>query len=114
MVTFQSRVWDGGVSRQASNDFETVAIEQYGVIGTIKKRMLRAGAAMALMTGSGSAVFGVFARSAEAAEAFRSFRNEEAFRFSLVTRAQYRAMWWRTLKEHITVRVWPPRDRRER
>lgn len=114
MVTFQSRVWDGGVSRTACNDFETVVVEQHGIIGAIKKRLLRAGASMALMTGSGSAVFGVFASSAQASEVFRSFRKERVFRFSLVSRARYRAMWWRTLEEHIIERVWPPRSRKER
>ena len=114
IVTFQSRVWDGGVSRAACNDFETVALEQHGIIGAIKKRMWRAGASMALMTGSGSAVYGIFPGSAQASEVFTVFRNEKAFRFSLVSRARYRAMWWRTLEEHITAKVWPPRNRRER
>jgi 4-diphosphocytidyl-2-C-methyl-D-erythritol kinase len=114
MVTFQSRVWDGGVSRAACNDFETVAMERHGGIGAIKKRLLRAGASMALMTGSGSAVFGLFPDSAQVSEVFRSFRKEKAFRFSLVSRARYRAMWWRTLEEHITAKVWPPQDRKER
>ena len=113
MVTFQSRVWDGGVSRAACNDFETVAAEQHGIIGAIKKRMLRAGASMALMTGSGSAVYGIFPGSAQASEVFRVFRKEKALRFSLVSRARYRAMWWRTLEEHITAKVWPPRNRKE-
>ena len=114
IVTFQSRVWDGGVSRAACNDFETMALERYGVIGAIKKRMLRAGALMALMTGSGSAVYGIFPGSAQASEVFRVFRKEKAFRFSQVSRARYRAMWWRALEEHITARVWPPRNRKER
>ncbi len=113
IVTFQSRAWDGGVSGAACNDFETVATQQYGIIGAIKKRMLRAGASMALMTGSGSAVYGIFPSSAPASEVFRIFRREKAFRFSLVSRARYRAMWWRTLEEHVTAKVWPPRNRRE-
>jgi 4-diphosphocytidyl-2-C-methyl-D-erythritol kinase len=113
MVTFQSRVWDGGVSRAACNDFETVAVERYASIGAIKKRMLRAGASMAMMTGSGSAVYGIFPGSAQASEVFQSFRKEKAFRFSLVSRARYRALWWRALEEHITAKEWPPQDRRE-
>jgi len=60
------------------------------------------------MTGSGSAVYGIFPGSAQASEVFRVFRKEKAFRFSLVSRARYRAMWWRTLEEHITAKVWPP------
>ncbi|MGB9458898.1 MAG: 4-(cytidine 5'-diphospho)-2-C-methyl-D-erythritol kinase [Bryobacteraceae bacterium] len=114
MVTFQSRVWDGGVSRAACNDFETVAVEQHGIIGAIKRRLLRAGASMALMSGSGSAVFGIFPSSAQASEVFRVFRKEKAFRFSLVSRARYRAMWWRALEEQSSAKVWPPRNRKER
>jgi len=114
MVTFQSRVWDGGVSRAACNDFETVAVERHARIGAIKKRMLRLGASMAMMTGSGSAVYGIFPGSAQASEVFQSFRKEKAFRFSLVSRARYRALWWRSLEEHITAKEWPPQDRRER
>jgi 4-diphosphocytidyl-2-C-methyl-D-erythritol kinase len=107
-------VWDGGVSRAACNDFETVVTQQHDIIDAIKKRMLGAGASMALMTGSGSAVYGIFPGSAQASEVFRSFRKEKAFRFSMVGRARYRAMWWWTLEEHIAAKVWPPRNRRER
>jgi len=113
MVTFQSRVWDGGVSGAACNDFETVVAEQHGSIGAIKKRLLRAGASLALMSGSGSSVFGIFPSSARASEVFRSFGREKAFRFSLVSRARYRTLWWRALEEHITAKVWPPRSRKE-
>ena len=113
MVTFQSRVWDGGVSRAACNDFETVAMERHAEIGAIKRRMLRSGASMAMMTGSGPAVYGIFPGSAQASDDFRSFRKEKAFRFSLVSRARYRALWWRALEEHITAKEWPPQDRRE-
>jgi 4-diphosphocytidyl-2C-methyl-D-erythritol kinase len=113
MVTFQSRVWDGGVSSAACNDFETVALERHPEIGAIKRRMLRAGAGMALMTGSGSAVFGIFPVPARAAEVLRSFRKEKAFRFSLVGRARYRALWWRALEAHSTAKVWPPQSRKE-
>ena len=113
MVTFQSRVWDGGVSGAAGNDFETVVAEQHGIIGATKKRLLRAGASMALMSGSGSSVFGIFPSSSRASEVFRSFREEKAFRFSLVSRARYRTLWWRALEEHITAKVWPPRSRKE-
>jgi 4-diphosphocytidyl-2-C-methyl-D-erythritol kinase len=42
------------------NDFEEVAIERYPVIGEVKKKLLGAGAAAALLCGSGSALFGFF------------------------------------------------------
>jgi 4-diphosphocytidyl-2C-methyl-D-erythritol kinase len=42
------------------NDFEAVAIERYPVIGEIKETLFASGAAAALLSGSGSAVFGLF------------------------------------------------------
>jgi 4-diphosphocytidyl-2-C-methyl-D-erythritol kinase len=49
------------VVRYLCNDLETVAVPQFPIIGTIKKELLHQGAMGALMTGSGSAVFGLFA-----------------------------------------------------
>lgn len=46
--------------RHLFNDLESVAVHQYPVIGRIKKELLNQGATGALMTGSGSAVFGLF------------------------------------------------------
>jgi 4-diphosphocytidyl-2-C-methyl-D-erythritol kinase len=42
------------------NDFETSVFEKHPVIGDIKKTLLRFGASFALMSGSGSSVFGLF------------------------------------------------------
>jgi 4-diphosphocytidyl-2-C-methyl-D-erythritol kinase len=42
------------------NDFERIAIAMHPVIGEIKRGLLEAGAAAALLSGSGSAVFGLF------------------------------------------------------
>jgi 4-diphosphocytidyl-2-C-methyl-D-erythritol kinase len=46
--------------RHLRNDLETVAIRQFPEIPAIKKELLNQGAMGALMTGSGSAVFGLF------------------------------------------------------
>ena len=43
-----------------ANDLETVTIGRYPIIREIKERLLREGAAGALMSGSGPTVFGVF------------------------------------------------------
>ena len=51
------------------NDLETVAAHQFPVIENIKKELLRQGAKGASMTGSGSAVFGLFADVAAARKA---------------------------------------------
>src|SRR5208337_4621655 len=49
-----------GIARNSSNDFEDAVIRRYPVIGSVKERLLKSGAVMALMSGSGSAVFGLF------------------------------------------------------
>jgi 4-diphosphocytidyl-2-C-methyl-D-erythritol kinase len=53
-----------------ANDLEAVTISRYPLIAGIKSRLIAAGAAGALMSGSGSTVYGVFA-SAEVAESAR-------------------------------------------
>ena len=49
------------IGRHLCNDLESVAARRFPVINTIKRELLHRGAMGALMTGSGSAVFGVFA-----------------------------------------------------
>ena len=59
----------GGLSRWLLNDLEGVVFRRFPVLGEIKQRLLAHGASHALMTGSGSAVFGVFESSREAGRA---------------------------------------------
>ncbi|WP_339137005.1 MAG: 4-(cytidine 5'-diphospho)-2-C-methyl-D-erythritol kinase [Candidatus Electrothrix sp. GW3-4] len=47
------------------NDLEQVTVKRYPVIQDIKNRLLASGAAGAMMSGSGSTVFGLFHREAE-------------------------------------------------
>ncbi|HKE25881.1 MAG TPA: 4-(cytidine 5'-diphospho)-2-C-methyl-D-erythritol kinase [Bryobacteraceae bacterium] len=127
IFSFQSQVWNRGLARQppgarrsagtrlrasdAANDFEDVVFEEHRRIAAIKRDLLRQGAETAMMTGSGSAVFGLFPTGGDASRALESLGNTEAFRISLVGRAHYRSMWWHALREHITGRIWPPRSR---
>ncbi len=53
------------------NDFESVAVSKYPVIGDIKHGLLKKGALFAAMSGSGPTVFGVFASEQIAKEAMR-------------------------------------------
>jgi 4-diphosphocytidyl-2-C-methyl-D-erythritol kinase len=55
------------------NDFEQIAIGRHSVIGEIKARMLSAGAVAAMMSGSGSAVFGIFGERESAIAAAKLF-----------------------------------------
>jgi 4-diphosphocytidyl-2-C-methyl-D-erythritol kinase len=110
IFSFQSQVWDRGRS-QAANDFETVVFEEHGRLAALKRELLRKGAETAMMTGSGSAVFGLFPTREQTSRALRSLKKEEAFRISLVSRVRYRSIWRHALKEHIVGRLWPLRSR---
>ena len=48
------------VKHDACNDLETVTIPKYPVISDIKRELLQMGADVALMSGSGPAVFGIY------------------------------------------------------
>jgi 4-diphosphocytidyl-2-C-methyl-D-erythritol kinase len=111
IFSFQSQVWGRSVASLPSNDFEEVVFAQHGSLAAIKKRLLRAGATVALMTGSGSAIFGLFSDRNRISVALQSMGAEQAFPVSLVTRSGYRRMWWRALEEHLTGRTWPPQSR---
>jgi 4-diphosphocytidyl-2-C-methyl-D-erythritol kinase len=108
---FQSQVWGRSVESPARNDFEEVVFPQHPSLAAIKKRLLRAGATVALMTGSGSALFGLFQDRNRISVALQSMGAHKAFPVSFVTRSRYRRMWWRALEEHITGRTWPPLSR---
>jgi 4-diphosphocytidyl-2-C-methyl-D-erythritol kinase len=116
MVSFQSQVWLRDVSGNeiGSNDFEAVVFEQLPQLARLKRRLERLGARPALMTGSGSAVFGLFRTRDEVSRAIKSLGEERVFPISLVSRARFRSMWWRRLQAHMEARQWPPRSRYER
>jgi len=60
------------------NDLEASVIERYPVIATVKRRLEQEGALMAAMSGSGSAVFGLFASGAAAKRAARAVKRSDA------------------------------------
>lgn len=120
MNTFQSMIWqvgDPGAGRgwNAVNDFETVVFRQHPQLESIKGKLLKLGAQPALMSGSGSTIFGVFAsrpfrdRAAGALE--KSLGTGKVYPVSLVNRRQYRSLWWRQLRAEVQGKVWPPQER---
>jgi 4-diphosphocytidyl-2-C-methyl-D-erythritol kinase len=111
IVSFQSQAWEVAGSGAPVNDFETVVLKQHKALAELKRRLAKCGAVQAMMTGSGSAVFGLFSSAALVASALSSFGKENAVRISLVTRARYRSLWWRALAEHSSGRIWPPQSR---
>ncbi len=119
IFSFQSQAWEAGdpirgpypAAVRATNDFEAVVFEQHPALAVLKRRLSRAGARPALMTGSGSAVFGLFQDRNGADRALELLKDQPAVRISVVSRAHYRSMWWRALERHIDGRVWPPQSR---
>lgn len=63
-------------ARRMYNVFEDVLPERYGEIGIIKQRLLELGALGASMTGTGSAVFGLFDDKNAAGAAFKALKRE--------------------------------------
>ena len=93
---FQTAAWSG---QTGVNDFESVVFAQHPELAGWKKRIVRAGATAAMMTGSGSALFGFFASRQAARQALEGLRRFEAavFPISSVSRARYRRMWQKWL-----------------
>jgi 4-diphosphocytidyl-2-C-methyl-D-erythritol kinase len=121
---FQTETWLGSEAA-AVNDFEPVVSARHPRIGQIVRRLKQLGASMAAMTGSGSAVFGIFnepERLSRALVAFPdvAFPDEQCFPISFLNRRQYRARWQRALASHTGasdsrgVQTWPPLSRHGR
>lgn len=58
-----------------SNDFESIITAHFSIIGKIKNELLNSGAYIAMMTGSGSVVFGLFKNRHEAVIASKKFKT---------------------------------------
>ena len=63
-----------------TNDFEKTVFEKYPEIHSIKKDIIETGAEFALMTGTGSTVFGIYKNLDDAKKAYNLF-NKNYFRF---------------------------------
>ena len=66
------------------NDLETVTMGRYPRIGLLKEELTRQGAVGALMSGSGSSVFGVFRSKRSAERAFRRLLKQREVQTFLV------------------------------
>jgi 4-diphosphocytidyl-2-C-methyl-D-erythritol kinase len=117
LLSFQQEVWQGAgasaLNREspgAVNDFEEVVFARHPELGRVRDRLRRAGARRAAMTGSGSAIFGVFDDSASFERARSIFPRERVFSVSFLSRKQYRSAWNRALKQHTEGDQWPPRS----
>jgi len=72
------------LAHRLENDLEGVTLKRYPKIAVLKRKLLQQHALGSLMSGSGSAVFGIFVSKRAAAEAFRQLRKEETARAFLV------------------------------
>jgi 4-diphosphocytidyl-2-C-methyl-D-erythritol kinase len=110
---FQAVAWD--TADGWTNDFEAVVFRQHPQLESIKGKLLKLGAWRAMMTGSGSALFGLFPSRElrdRAADWFRKeYSNYQVSPFAMVTRGRYQALWRRQLEVSPGNRTWPPHDR---
>jgi 4-diphosphocytidyl-2-C-methyl-D-erythritol kinase len=110
---FQAVAWD--IAAGWTNDFEAVVFGWHRQLKSIKGKLLKLGAWRAMMTGSGSALFGLFPSRElrdRAAECFRKeFSSYQVHPFAMVTRSRYQALWRRQLEVSLGNRTWPPQDR---
>jgi 4-diphosphocytidyl-2-C-methyl-D-erythritol kinase len=79
------------------NHFEEVVFGMHQELAGVARKLLRLGAKPVLMTGSGSAIFGIFPSAAESRSAASKFAPDTAFSVRFVKRQQYRAAWQRAL-----------------
>jgi 4-diphosphocytidyl-2-C-methyl-D-erythritol kinase len=95
------------------NDFESVVFRQHSHLKLIKGKLLNLGARPALMSGSGSTIFGIFesrtVRDRAKLRFLEKFAPEQVHSVSLVRRSQYRAMWRRQLGGKLW--PWQSKDR---
>lgn len=129
--TFQSFAWGCAVpgevlDNSGANDFESVVFRQFPLLQSIQGKLWRLGARPARMSGSGSALFGLFESNEAASRARKqvekTFPEGSAFGIRTVTRSAYRQMWRRALSEHLMSDLlskassgdsgkWPPQSR---
>ncbi|MGA7414546.1 MAG: 4-(cytidine 5'-diphospho)-2-C-methyl-D-erythritol kinase [Bryobacteraceae bacterium] len=98
---FQAVVWGLSASGLAliplKNDFEQVVFQKHPELRQLVRKLRRLGAKPAQMTGSGSAVFGIFDTAGKAMAARSSFGGSEASAVAFLPRRRYKTLWRRAL-----------------
>jgi 4-diphosphocytidyl-2-C-methyl-D-erythritol kinase len=121
MNRFQSVAWGmacastSGCGWEAfcENDFEAAVFPKFPLLKSLHRKLNRSGASPARMTGSGSALFGVFP-SREACERGLAAMGTlppkvDVHKIRFSSRVQYRAAWQRALRVYLTeAAAWPP------
>jgi 4-diphosphocytidyl-2-C-methyl-D-erythritol kinase len=85
---------DGGEAQRAGNDLQAAVAERHPEIGRIVTDLVKAGAGHAMMTGSGSAVYGLFRSRQAAARAAAALdrRSRRTLVTRTVNRVRYQAL----------------------
>jgi 4-diphosphocytidyl-2-C-methyl-D-erythritol kinase len=85
----------GRVVRQLANDFEPLLFREFPELARVKRALLKAGAEFASLTGSGSAVFGLFRDRATARVAAQSLRTwgKQVFLTRTMARREFQAQF---------------------
>ncbi|HWF47836.1 MAG TPA: 4-(cytidine 5'-diphospho)-2-C-methyl-D-erythritol kinase [Bryobacteraceae bacterium] len=98
---FQTVAWNlAGAALEAlplKNDFEEAVFRLHPELGAQKRKLRRLGAKPVLMTGSGSAIFGVFPSVLAARNAASSFPSGTAHTVRFVPRRQFERAWRQSL-----------------
>jgi len=81
-----------------ANAFEPVVFRRYPRLATIKRALLRAGAAEAALAGSGSAVFALFPHPARARRAAQKFPQDHVIIARTLSRDEYQSALWGGLR----------------
>jgi 4-diphosphocytidyl-2-C-methyl-D-erythritol kinase len=126
--SFQSLLWGAGSGRLSGqtggywamsgefiNDFESVVFRVHPPLESIKGKLLESGAKPALMSGSGSTLFGIFEnrllRDSAIVRLRQDYGEKSVHPVALVSQSRYRSLWRRQLGTHMEDNLWPPRSR---
>ncbi len=81
------------VAGAITNDFEKVCIPRLPEIANIKNQLLSFGALCSQMSGSGSAVFGIFDSADKAKQCFKALKDSDLTEVFLLTRSDFEKMY---------------------
>ncbi len=111
--SFQSCIWRAGVGVSGAagplletNDFESVVFREHPGLNTIKTKLKKAGAARAMMTGSGSAIYGLFDTREKLDAARARLAGERLCPFVFVSRSRYQQQWRRLGGRLVGEEIW--------
>lgn len=89
------------------NDFEAVVFHSHPELKDWKLRLAKTGALHAMMSGSGSSLFALYATPEEARRAEAELPGDRIRRFRLLPRRRYQRAWLRSLYPYSN-QLWPP------